>query len=277
MPTRAENIYWNECFPDALLPTIQGFMANSDTDGIMGICSLAVCNQRNVDCEAAISSILHEILQVVDEAKKMREDLEERELEFKEKGIYEVRERRIELFERGLVPLPRLDSIIVGYKRKAREIYSSLNNAGLLTIEEHDLGSSGNSVKWIGLNVMWNDIIDEIEATGNTTSVFASSLGVMLCMAINQTGTTNVIPMTRGILIADNNGGEIRYENLRDVYRNPKSLNIILEREREKIDDLKIFSSDDGRKLVLNPKVAYAVGRWQYEANRLAQTRGLGV
>jgi len=106
--------------------------------------------------------------------------------------------------------------------------------------------------------------------------MFASSLSIMLFMAIRRAGITTVLPMARCIMKATDNGGEISYNDLRAFYPSTKALNVILEREREKGEPLRIFPSDDG-KIILNSNTAYAVGMWQGLANELANERGLGV
>lgn len=278
MPSRAEYIYWHECWPEALLNIIREFMASSDVAGLLGISSLAVCHRQSVVHEAAVCALVREVLHGLEEAKEIRKRLKERENELKEKGLYDVMEKRATLLERGLVPLPRLEKTITGYRKQAREIYLKLKNAGLLKVEKHSLTPSGNPILWIGLDGKWDRLVEDIRTKGTSNEMFSSSLGIMIYIAVDRRGFTTVLPMACAILASEKKGGEITYEELKAYYYgNVKALNIILERQREKTDALKIFPSDDGRRLIVNRNTAYAVRIWRKEANRLARMRGLGV
>jgi len=282
MPTEAEYIYWHECWPEALLNILRDFMASGDVPGILGISSLSTCHRQATDVEGAVCTLVRETLGGLEEARKIREDIKNRALELKERGLYDVMEKRATLLESGLIPLKRLEKCVTGYRRRAREIYIELRDAGLLRVEDHALRPKGNHTTWVGLNAKWDRLIEGIKTTGTSNEMFASSLGIMLCMAIEGRGVTTILPMARCVLVAENNGGEISYEELKERYgrgyhRKTKDLNIILERQREKTEPLRIFPTEDRGRLILNRNTAYAVGVWQTEANRLARTRGLGV
>jgi hypothetical protein len=274
MPTNAEFTYWYDIWPEALLFTLKKFMASGDIEGLSGICSLATCHRQSTDYEAAVCSLIRGIFSGIDEAKKLREKLTQREAELKRLGIYEVEKRRAELLESGLIPVSKLETIVTGFRRAANEIYSKLRDMDLLRIESHTLKAGGSPMRWIGLNAKWDAVIEDIQTKGSS-DVFSSSLAIMLCMALDRRGITTVLPMARSIIAAENRGGEITVEELKAIYRNVKALNVILERQREKDDKLKIFSDDFGKKLRVSRSVAYAVGVWQAEANRLARARGL--
>ncbi|MDP3012927.1 MAG: hypothetical protein Q8M92_01705 [Candidatus Subteraquimicrobiales bacterium] len=208
----------------------------------------------------------------MNEARTIRDKLKKREKELKRKGLYDAEEKRADLMGSGLVPLSRLQGSLSGYRRSATEIYAALNDAGLLRIEDHAPTSSSKPLSWIGINAKWDSLIEDIEIKGNAEEMFASSLGIMLCMAVDRRGITTVLPMARAIMFAEQNDGEISTEELRARYHG-KALNILLERQREKIDKLKMFSSDDGKRLLVSRDTAYGIGLWQIEVNRLEQDR----
>jgi hypothetical protein len=257
-------------------------MAAGDAAGMSGILSLSVCH-RGVAThayECAVAALVRQILDGLAEAEKKKNRLVEDELNLKAEGVYEAQKKIAELLSRGLVPLIRLSYEVTGYRTQAREIYTALKNEGFLIIEEHQFGR-GKS-EWVGLNANWNGLIGDIKQSGTSKNVWASSAGIMLCMAVTGRGITTVQPMYMGILIADKKGGEIEYQDLlntafANVPQGKKTLDIILERQREKIDQLKIWPSDDGKRLIVNPNAVYAVKAWRNETNRLAMERGLGV
>ncbi|MFQ6115939.1 MAG: hypothetical protein ACE5NG_17905 [bacterium] len=285
MPTSSEVLYWNECWPEALCNVLRVFMARGDAAGVTGLLSLAVCHRGTGThaYEAAVSALVRQILEGMEEAERIKQELVDKELDLKAEGLYESRKKTSELLSRGLVPLPRLAYEVVGYKSDAWEIYRALKNAGFLTVEEHKIGKSGRKVEWVGLNADWNGLIEDIKSRGMSKSMWASSAGILLCMAVTGKGISTVKPMYIGVLAADGKGGEISY---RDLYlqcyagghhQGKKALDIILERQREKVDPLKIWPSDDGRRLIVNPNTVYAVKAWRRETNRLWRHRGLGV
>jgi hypothetical protein len=268
-----EYVYWHEIWPDALLNTLHDSMENGDVQALLGLSSLAVCHRQSTDYEAAVCTLVREILRGVHEARTIQEDLKNREEELKRRGLYNTEKRRADLLGAGLVPLSRLERTLVGYRRAAREVYAALAEARLLKIEEHAPTSSSKPITWIGINANWGRLIDDIGITGKVEDMFASSLGIMLCIAVDRRGFTTVLPMARAILSAEDDNGEIDLEELRVRYRNVKALNTILERQREKIDSLKIFPSDDGKKLLVNQNTSYAVELWRKEVIRLERVR----
>ncbi|GEM_PF-2208676 len=271
MPTEAEYIYWHKCWPEAILNTLRGFMESGDSSGVLGISSLAVCYVKPIDYETAVSVLIREVLQGLDEAKEIREKLRDRRLEFKEMGLYDIMEKRAALLERGLVPLPRVNNRVTGYRREAHEIYRKLNRVGLLRIESHSLRPSDRPTDWIGLNGKWDGLVEGIRTSETTPDMFASSLGIILYLAIEEKGFTTVFPMIKAVIAAEESGGEIPFEDLQMKYynRKPRDLDRILERQREKTEPLKIFPSDDGRRLIVNRNTAYAIKICQAAANRL--------
>jgi hypothetical protein len=257
-------------------------MAAGDAAGVSGLLCLSVCHRGTAThaYECAIAALVRQILEGLAEAEEIKRRLVEDELKLKAEGVYEAQKKIAELLSRGMVPLIRLRYEVTGYRRQAREIYTALRDAGFLVIEEHQIGRRKS--EWVGLNANWNGLIGDIKQSGTSKSMWASSAGVMLCMAVTGRGITTVQPMYVGILAADRKGGEIEYRELFDIaYANipqgKKALDIILERQREKAEPLKIWPSDDGKRLIVNPNVVYAVKAWRKETNRLARQRGLGV
>jgi len=214
MPTEAEYVYWHKCWPEAILNTLRGFMESGDSSGVLGISSLAVCYVKPIDYETAISVLIREILQGLEEAKEIREKLRDRELEFKGMGLYDIMEKRSALLERGLVPLPRVNNRVTGYRREAHEIYRNLQGAGFLKIERHSLRPSDRPTDWIGLNGKWDGLMDGIRTSDTSPNMFASSLGIMLYLAVEEKGFTTVFPMIKAILAAEKSGGKITTEDL---------------------------------------------------------------
>ena len=245
--------------------------------------SLAVCHRGTGThaYEAAIAALVRQMLSGLEEAKEIEKDLVDHEMELKAQGLYESRRKVAQLLSRGLIPALRLDREVVGYRRKAIKIYLALRDAGFLTIEEHEVGKSKRRVQWVGLNANWDGLIEDIQTGGESERMWASSAGIVLSLAIVRRGTTSLRPMFMGVLRADGKGGEIAYkELLLECYhgiRKKKDLDIVLERQREKIDPLRIWSSDQGGRLIVNPNAAYAVKEWRRETNRLARARGLGM
>lgn len=285
MPTGYESLYWKEDWPEALCSVLKAFMAAGDASGVTGLLSLAVCHRGTGThaYEAAISALVRQVLEGREEAEQIKQRLVDDELDLKAEGVYESQKRSAELLSRGLVPIPRLEHEVVGYKSKAWKIYRALKNAGFLIIEEHRIGKSGRTVEFVGLNADWNGLIEDIKDRGMSKSMWASSAGIVLCMAITRRGITTVKPMYIGVLAADERGGEISYRDLfltcyaGGHHQGKKALDIILERQREKVDALKIWPSDDGRRLIVNRNTVYAVNAWRMETNRLWRGRGLGV
>lgn len=70
MSWERDYIYWHKCWPEAILNTLRGFMESGDSSGILGISSLAVCHIKATDYETAVSVLIREILQGLEEAKK---------------------------------------------------------------------------------------------------------------------------------------------------------------------------------------------------------------
>ena len=285
MPSTAEVQYWKECWPEALCNVLRVFMARGDAGGVTGLLSLAVCHRGTGThaYEAAISALVRQVLEGKEEAEQIKLRLVDEELDLKAEGVYESQKRIAELLSRGLVPIHRLEYEVRGYKSKAWKIYRALKNAGFLIIEEHKIGRSGREVEWVGLNADWDGLIEDIKDRGMSKSMWASSAGIVLCMAVTSRAVSTVRPMYIGVLAADEKGGQISY---RDLYlgcyagghhQGKKALDIILERQREKVDALKIWPSDDGRRLIVNPNTVYAVKAWRRETNRLWRRRGLGV
>jgi len=282
MTPYSEDIYWKECWPTALIEVLRDFMQSGDASGVTGLLSLSVCHRGTAThaYECAIAALVRQILEGFVEAEKIKERLVREELELKAEGVYEVNQKIAELKSRGLVPLSLLGFEVEGYRKDAREIYTTLKDAGFLIIEEHVVGRSRS--EWVGLNANWNGLIGDIKDSGASKNMWASSAGIMLSMAVTGRGITTVQPMYIGVLAVDNRGGEITYQDLRNiaygkVHQGKKALDIILERQREKIDPLKIFPSDDGRKLIVNQNVTYAVKAWRDRTNALARRRGLGI
>jgi len=278
----SEDIYWKECWPTALVEVLRDFMVAGDASGVTGLLSLSVCHRGTAThaYECAIAALVRQILDGFVEAEKIRDRLAKEELQMKAEGVYEVNRKLAELKSRGLVPLSLLGFEVEGYRKDAREIYTALKDAGFLVIEEHAVGRSRS--EWIGLNANWNGLISDIKESGTSKNMWASSAGIMLSMAVTGKGLTTVQPMYIGVLAADNRGGEIAYQDLLHtaygkIHQGKKALDIILERQREKIDPLKIWPSDDTRKLILNQNAAYAVKAWRDRTNALARRRGLGV
>ena len=277
-----ERIYWRECWPTALRNTLKEFMIAGDSAGVMGILSFSVCHRGTAThaYECAIAALVRQIFQSLSEAEKIKQRLKTQELELKAAGLYDVQKKIAELHSRGLVPLARLRWEVSGYRKKASEIYTELKNHGFLTIEEHLIRTRKS--QWVGLNANWNGLVQDIMDSGTTKSIWASSAGIMLCMAVTGKGITTVQPMYIGVLAAEKRGGQIDYDELYKIaYSNipqgKKALDIILERTREKVDPLKLWTSDDGRTLIANRNTIYAVRAWLRETNRLARERGLGV
>jgi hypothetical protein len=285
MSTWHEDLYWKEDWKNALCNVLKAFMETGDASGVTGLLSLAVCHRgtRTHAYEAAISALVRQILEGREEAKQIKQELIDEELDLKAEGVYESRKKSAELLERGLVPIVRLEYEVVGYKSKAWEIYRALKNAGFLIVEEHKIGKSGRDVAFVGLNANWNRLIEDIKDRGMSKSMWASSAGIVLCMAVTGRGISTVRPMFIGCLAADKKGGQISYRDLflncyaGGHYQGKKALDIILERQREKVDALKIWPSDDGKRLIVNPNTVYAVKAWRTETNRLWRGRGLGV
>ena len=285
MPTWHEELYWKEDWPQALCNVLKAFMEAGDASGVTGLLSLAVCHRgtRTHAYEAAISALVRQILEGREEAEQIKQRLVDEELDLKAEGVYESLKKSAEVLGRGLVPIFRLEREVRGYRSKAWEIYRDLKNAGFLTIEEHKIGKSGRKVEFVGLNADWNGLIEDIKDRGMSKSMWASSAGIVLCMGVTGRGITTVRPMFIGVLAADKKGGQISYRDLfltcyaGGHHQGKKALDIILERQREKVDALKIWPSDDGRRLIVNPNTVYAVRAWRMETNRLWRLRGLGV
>jgi hypothetical protein len=267
--------YWKECWPDSLLIVLRDFMQKGDSQGILGLSSLAVCHRKSTDYEAAVCALVRETMLSFDESKKIKDDLQQHEVQYREMGLYDVREKRAEQLGMGLVPLARLEKTVKGYKALAGEIYRELEQNGFVRIETQTIRNG--EVKWIGFTGDWGALIEGIRTQGASSEMFASCLAVLLCMAVRKIGTTTILPMARCVIEATSNGGKITYEELVQHYQNVKILNIILEREREKSEALRVFPTDDGNKLILSQNTAYAVEVWQSRANQLARARGLGV
>jgi len=279
-----DRIYWKDCWQPALAEVLRDFMAAGDASGVTGLLCLSVCHRGVVThaYECAIAALVRQILEGLAEAENIKQRLVQDELELKAEGVYEAQKKIAELKSRGLVPLATLHYEVEGYRKDAREIYTALRNAGFLVIEEHAIGRSGRRSEWVGLNANWNGLIGDIKDSGASKNMWASSAGIMLSMAVTGQGITTVQPMYIGILAADNRGGEIEYGDLRNIaYANvrqgKKALDIILERQREKTDPLKIWPSDDGKRLIVNPNAVYAVKAWRDRTNDLARRMGLGV
>lgn len=77
-------------------------MESGDSSGVLGISSLAVCHIKPTDYETAVSVLIREILQGLEEAKEIREKLRDRELKFKEMGLYDVMEKELRCWKEGL-------------------------------------------------------------------------------------------------------------------------------------------------------------------------------
>ena len=280
----SEGEYWEECWPEALCNVLKVFMAAGDASGVTGLLSLAVCHRGVMThaYEAAIAALVRQTLEGMEEAEKIKQKLVDEEMDLKAEGVYKSQKRIAELLSRGLVPLFRLEHQVTGYKSEAWEIYRDLKNAGFLIIEEHEIGKSGRKVEWVCLTADWNGLIEDIKSRGMSKNMWASSAGKILSLAITRRGIRPLKHMYTAVLAADRRGGEISYRELfgicySGVREGKKALDIILERQREKVDALKIWPNDDGKRLIVNPNTAYAVKRWREEANRLARRRGLGV
>lgn len=167
--------------------------------------------------------------------------------------------------------MPRVNNRVTGYRREAHEIYRNLQGAGFLKIESHRLRTSERPTDWIGLNGKWDGLVEGIRNGETNPNMFASSLGIMLYLAVEEKGFTTVFPMIKAVLAAEKSGGEITIEDLQEkyYYRKPRDLDRILERQREKTEDLRVFPSDDGRRLIVNRNTAYAIKICQTAANRL--------
>jgi len=243
--------------------------------------SFAVCHRgiATTAYECAITALIRQILEGLEDAERIKKELVDRELELKAEGVYEARKKVAELLSQGLVPMVRLNAEVEGYRRKAFEIYRALRDAGFLRIEEHQFGR-GKS-EWVGLNAKWDGLIEDIKSHGTSKFLWASSAGVIICMAVTVQGIGTVQPMYTAVLAADRKGGEISYKEIKahfaNVTQGKKKLDMILERQREKTDMLKIWPSDFGGRLIVNPNAVYAVKAWRRETNRLARIRGLGV
>ena len=281
MMTPSEHIYWKECWPSGLCNVLRDFMASGDVSGVSGLSSFAVCHRGTATTayECTITALIRLILEGLEEAERLKKELVDKELELKAEGVYEARKKIAELLERGMVPVARLNFEVEGYRRKAIEICTALRDAGFLRIEEQQFGK-GKS-QWIGLNAKWDGLIDDIKNHGTSKFLWASSIGIVICMAVTAQGIMTVQHMYTAVLEADRKGGELSYSELHAhfaaVPQGKKKLDMILERSREKTDPLKLWPTDFGGRLIVNPNAVYGVKAWQRETNRLARLRGLGV
>lgn len=282
MATYFDRMYWKECWPAALRDVLRDFMAAGDASGVSGLLCLSVCHRGTAThaYECAIAALVRQILDGFVEAEGIKQRLVKEELQLKAEGVYESQKKIAELKSRGLVPLVRLHYEVEGYRRSAREIYTSLKEAGFLVVEEHAVGRRKS--EWVGLNANWNGLIGDIRESGASKNMWASSAGVMLSMAVTERGITTVQPMYVGILAAANQDGKMGYRELlqrayANVHQGKKALDIILERQREKTDALKIWPHDDGQRLIVNPNAVYAVKAWRDQTNNVARRRGLGI
>jgi hypothetical protein len=277
----SESVYWKVCWPEALCNTLRDLLAAGDAAGISGLLCFAACHRGTGtnDYECAIAALVRQILQGLEDSVDIKKELVDRELDLKAEGVYESRKKVAELLSQGLVPVIRLNNEVAGYRRKAFEIYHVLRDNGFLRLEEHQIGR-GKS-EWVGLNAKWDGLIDDIKTYGVAKSIWVSSAGTIMCMAITRQGIMTVRPMYTATLEADRKGGKLSYKEIEahyaDVPEGKKKLDMILERQREKVDPLKIWPSDFGGRLIVNPNAVYAVKTWQRETNRLAMIRGLGV
>jgi len=274
-----ERIYWKECWPAAIKNTLKGFMDKGDARGVAGLSSFAVCIRKATDYEAAVTVLVREILNGFDEAREIRERLAREGTQLKEDGTYELQERLAGILEEGLVPSIKLSRIVQGYRREAREIYLALNADGFLRIEKRRLRSD---IECVGLNANWNGLLEDIRIRGMNKEMWSSSLGVMLSVAETGRGITKITPMALGVQEAGKKDGKTTFDELYEhhfsnMHHGKKELEIILERQREKIDPLKIFSSDTGGVLIANPNSIYAVEVVMKETNRLFRMRERGM
>jgi hypothetical protein len=227
-----------------------------------------------------VTVLVREILNGFDEAKKIRERLAKEGDRLREDGTYELQERLAGILEEGLVPSSRLSHIVQGYRKEAREIYLALRDDGFLRLEKRRLRSD---IECVGLNANWNGLIEDITIRGMNKEMWSSSVGVMLSVAQTGKGITKITPMALGVLEAGRKDGKITFDELFENHflkmgrHGKKELEIILERQREKIDPLKIFPSDTGGILIANPNSIYAVEVVMKEANRLFRMRTRGI
>ena len=279
MLSESERIFWKECWPKAIKNVLKGFMDKGDARGVAGLSSFAVCIRKSTDYEAAVTVLVREILNGFDEAKEIRERLAKEGTQLKEDGTYELQERLAEILEEGLIPSQRLSRIVQGYKREAREIYLALNADGFLRIEKRRLRSD---IECIGLNANWNGLLEDIRIRGMNKEMWSSSVGIILSVAETGEGITKITPMALGVQEAGKKNNKITFDELYEhhfskIHHGKKELEIILERQREKIDSLKIYPSDTGGVLIVNPNSVYAVEVVMREANRLFRMRRRGV
>lgn len=284
MPTESERMYWRECWPEGLKNVLKRFMEEGNGRGLAGLSSLAVCHRKSTDYEAAVTVLIREILRVLDEARVIRERLAVEGAGLREDGTYEAQERLAEILGEGLIPSRRLSRIVQGYRRVAREIYLDLRNDGFVRIEERELARS--RIECVGLSADWNGLLEDIRIKGmndEKKGMWASSMGIMLCLAETGKGITKILPMALGMLEASRNDGKISFDELyahhyANVHHGKRELEMIIERQKEKIAPLKIFPSEAARGvLIVNPNTIYGVIAWRREANRLARMRGLTV
>lgn len=279
MPTESERIFYRECWPAAVKNVLKNSIGNGDARGVAGLSSFAVCIRKATDYEAAVTVLVREILNGFDEAKEIRERLAREGIQLKEDGTYELQERLAGILEEGLIPSARLSRIVQGYRREAREIYLALKSDGFLRLEKRRLRSD---IECIGLNANWNDLLEDIRIRGMNKEMWSSSVGVILSVAETGKGITKIIPMALGVLEAGRKDGKITFDELYESHfskmrHGKKELEIILERQREKIDPLKIFPSDTGGMLITNPNSVYAVEAVMREANRLFRMMERGM
>lgn len=279
MPTESERIFYRECWPAAIKNVLKNSMGNGDARGAAGLSSFAVCIRKATDYEAAVTVLVREILNGFDEAKEIRERLAREGIQLKEDGTYELQERLAGILEEGLIPSARLSRIVQGYRREAREIYLALKNDGFLRLEKRRLRSD---IECIGLNANWHGLLEDIRIRGMDKGMWSSSVGVILSVAETGKGITKITPMALGVLEAGRKDGKITFDELYESHfskmrHGKKELEIILERQREKIDPLKIFPSDTGGVLITNPNSVYAVEAVMREANRLFRMMERGM
>ena len=263
-----EDIFYYQ--QEAMLDLILDALQKKDFELLRGIQTLdSAIEWTGVQgIEAIMSTLIVESMHVAEEAKEIRSKLVVDADHYMDLDLYEVIQRRAQRFEERWIPLRRVARACKGLTR-AIEAIQTLGSLGLIEWVQFD-PKDGESVH-IRLSPMWGGIIEGMERDGVSTDVFGSPMGKMLSIAITKKGFSSLIPLIASYNKAEQKEGEITHEDLLECYGMThlpqRHMALLLERDAKKVDAIKAYVFNNGRRLIANPAGLRMNKDWRNLAN----------
>jgi len=265
--------------PLALNELILNALETADFDLLRGIQAFSEVTRWThiAGMESIINTLFEKTMEMHRQAQDLQTRLTENEAHYRELGAYDSMAKRLEKLSEKKIPFFEMKNICADLSAHA-----FLENINFL--EEHGFIETDRKGDWDVASMWlprryWGELIWESIPIGKESSIFTSALATMIAHA-SQKETLSIIKATVNALNSHSDGNIAREEF--EQYFRMKGISIrklynFIERDAYKADDIKAFSSDDGRVLTFSRGILLANQRWIERAQQIALTRRMSV